>query len=525
SLSLVTIAYADTHAGLFYREPAAPGEVKASVHIDLLNDLELDPASLYQSRNQQNFEPDSKSLSTKDKQNAVKEEFVFAWEGYKKYSWSYDENRPVSNSYSNPRNGWGATIVDALDTLYIMGLTGEFAKATEFVAGIDWAHPPTSSHVQLFETIIRYVGGLLSAYDLSYNPIFVDRAVALADRLLPAFNSSTGIPYQYIDITTGTPLKGGPSVLAEIGTVQLEFFRLSDITGDPKYREATQRPAVFNQLLYPGEVWETVSTRSYLAKSYVYSGYRDDQKKRMFVDTVRSTLKHMIVSPKGHPDIKLLAELNGDKKRHVMDELACFVPGTFLLAADTIPELHDIVGIASELLESCVLAWTSTKTGIAPEIFGWVDPETGEFPVPKSDRAIELADKYGVFPVVDSYILRPETLESIFYFYRYTKDEKYRDMGWEIFQSIQLHCRANSGYTGIRYVDSISPEWDDRQERLVITHLSIVIYVNVANQFRIPSFFFAETMKYLYLLFDDTNVLPLDEWVFNTEAHPLRIQK
>jgi mannosyl-oligosaccharide alpha-1,2-mannosidase len=228
----------------------------------------------------------------------------------------------------------------------------------------------------------------------------------------------------------------------------------------------------------------------------VYSGYRDDQKKRMFVDTVRSTLEHMIVSPKDHPEIKLLAELNGDKERHVMDELACFVPGTFLLAADTIPELHDIVGIASELLESCVLAWTSTKTGIAPEIFGWVDPKTGEFPVPKSDRSIELADKYGVIPVVDSYILRPgkhtavnlilmcnklivhlliETLESIFYFYRYTKDEKYRDMGWKIFESIQLHCRANSGYTGIRYVDSISPEWDDRQERFVITELNTCI--------------------------------------------------
>jgi mannosyl-oligosaccharide alpha-1,2-mannosidase len=133
-----------------------------------------------------------------------------------------------------------ATIVDALDTLYIMGLDGEFAEATDFVADIDWAHPPTSSHVQLFETIIRYVGGLLSAYDLSYNPVFVDRAVALADRLLPAFNSSTGIPYQYIDITTGTPITGGPSVLAEIGTVQLELFRLSDITGDQKYREAVK---------------------------------------------------------------------------------------------------------------------------------------------------------------------------------------------------------------------------------------------------------------------------------------------
>jgi Glycosyl hydrolase family 47 len=103
SLSLVTIGYADSHAGLFYLEPAALEEMKASVHVDFIHDPELDPASLYQSQNQQVFESSSKPLSSKDKQNAVKEAFVFAWEGYKKYSWGYDENRPVSNSYSNPR--------------------------------------------------------------------------------------------------------------------------------------------------------------------------------------------------------------------------------------------------------------------------------------------------------------------------------------------------------------------------------------------------------------------------------------
>lgn len=131
-----------------------------------------------------------------------------------------------------------ATIVDALDTLYIMGLQEDFSLATDFVSRIDWKHPPTSSLVQVFETVIRYVGGLLSAYDLSQNPVFVERARDLTDRLLPAFNSTTGIPYQYIDITSGEPRRGGASVLAEVGTVQLEFNRLSDITGDPKYRQA-----------------------------------------------------------------------------------------------------------------------------------------------------------------------------------------------------------------------------------------------------------------------------------------------
>jgi mannosyl-oligosaccharide alpha-1,2-mannosidase len=230
----------------------------------------------------------------------------------------------------------------------------------------------------------------------------------------------------------------------------------------------------------------------YLAKSYVYSGKRDEQKKRMFIDCVRSTIEHMVVTPKNHTGRRFLAELDGITKKHVMGELACFVPGTFMLGARNMLELNDLEPLASDLLDSCVLAWTSTKTGIAPEVFGWADPETGEFPVPKSDRNKELEELFGLFPIRDSYILRPgkfldpvashgyplltrhthsryplETLESIFYFYRYTKEEKYRDMGWELFKSIQLHCQANSGFSGVRNVDSIFPAWDDRQERLV----------------------------------------------------------
>lgn len=98
------------------------------------------------------------------------------------------------------RNGWGATIVDSLDTLYIMGLRKEFDEAKEFVRNINWtlAEEP----VQLFETVIRYVGGLLSAYDLSNDLVFVEKAVELTELLIPAFDSPTGVPYQYMDFKT-----------------------------------------------------------------------------------------------------------------------------------------------------------------------------------------------------------------------------------------------------------------------------------------------------------------------------------
>ncbi|KAG2184649.1 hypothetical protein INT43_000562 [Umbelopsis isabellina] len=247
-----------------------------------------------------------------------------------------------------------------------------------------------------------------------------------------------------------------------------------------------------------------INCMQYLAKQYVYSGGRDEQAKRMFIDVIRSTEKYMVSSPKNHTQHKLLGNLRGNfELEPVMDELACFAPGTFLLAARNIDELRDIEPLAADLLDSCVLAWTSTRTGIAPEVFGWIDDKTGRHNAPIEGRTEELAKEFGVFPITKSYILRPETIESIFYFYRFTKNEIYRDMGWELFKAVQQHCRANSGFSGIVDVDAVSPKWDDREE----------------------SFFFAETLKYFYLLFDDTNLLPLDEWVLNTEAHPLRIQK
>lgn len=116
-----------------------------------------------------------------------------------------------------------------------------------------------------------------------------------------------------------------------------------------------------------------------------------------------------------------------------------------------------------------------------------------------------------------------ETIESLFYFYRYTHDRRYQDMAWDIFNSIHTYCRANSGFSGVGDVDSYYPKWDDRQER----------YGTKDDAFRFRateiigniSFLFAETLKYLYLLFDEPGLerLPLNEWVFNTEAHPLRI--
>uniref|UniRef100_A0A2D4HPA9 alpha-1,2-Mannosidase n=4 Tax=Colubroidea TaxID=34989 RepID=A0A2D4HPA9_MICLE len=107
--------------------------------------------------------------------------------------------------------------------------------------------------------------------------------------------------------------------------------------------------------------------------------------------------------------------------------------------------------------------------------------------------ATRLSDRY--------YILRPEVVESYFYLWRLTHDPKYREWGWEAVQALEKFCRVEAGFSGIRDVYTTTPSHDNMQQ----------------------SFFLAETLKYLYLLFSEDDVLSLKDWVFNTEAHPLPV--
>jgi mannosyl-oligosaccharide alpha-1,2-mannosidase len=103
--------------------------------------------------------------------------------------------------------------------------------------------------------------------------------------------------------------------------------------------------------------------------------------------------------------------------------------------------------------------------------------------------------------LINSLIAILETLESLFYFYRITGNKDYQNIAWEIFQAINKYCRTSSGFSSLDNVDMIPPGQSDFQE----------------------SFLFAETFKYLFLIFSDTSVINLNEWVFNTEAHPFKL--
>uniref|UniRef100_A0A8C4N369 alpha-1,2-Mannosidase n=1 Tax=Eptatretus burgeri TaxID=7764 RepID=A0A8C4N369_EPTBU len=388
----------------------------------------------------------------------------------------------------------GATIVDSLDTLHIMGLRKEFQE------GAAWVRQ-----------------------HLDFDLVFLAKAVDLGKRLLPAFNTPTGIPWAMVNLKTGVGrnwgwASGGCSVLAEIGTLHLEFEQLSHLTGNPIFSEKVRNIRdVLDRMkkpqgLYPNYVHPSTgnwgqqhvsmgglgdSFYEYLLKSWLMSGKMDEQARRMYNEAIEAILKHLLRRTPG--GLTFIGEWKNGFVERKMGHLACFAGGMLALGVDSTPEELTADGsqageasepknhleMAAKIAHTCHESYDRAAVKLGPEIF-------------RFDGA---AEAVGTRHVEKYYILRPEVVETYFYLWRITKDPKYREWGWEAVQALERNCRVQGGYSGIRDVYSSVPSHDDVQQ----------------------SFFLAETLKYLYLLFSDDSVLPLDQWVFSTEAHPLPV--
>lgn len=177
---------------------------------------------------------------------AVKESFVHSWDGYKKHAWLHDEVSPLSGKSHDPFGGWAATLVDALDTLWIMGLKDEFERAVSACDQIDFTTTDTD-RINVFETTIRYLGGFLAAYELSGKqyPLLLKKAVEVGELLMCAFDTPNRMPitrWAWKSYAEGNLQTAPDQVLvSEIGSLSLEFTKLSQLTGDMKYYDAVQR--------------------------------------------------------------------------------------------------------------------------------------------------------------------------------------------------------------------------------------------------------------------------------------------
>ncbi|CCC09642.1 hypothetical protein SMACR_03674 [Sordaria macrospora] len=194
-------------------------------------------------------EAKEKRLARLDK---VRAEAQRAWSGYKKYAWGHDELTPVTKQSKDPFCGWAATLVDSLDTLWIMGLKEEFDEAVEYVKELDFTYSAYRSEIPVFETTIRYLGGFLGAYDVSGGEkttagykILLDKAVELAEVLMSVFDTPNRMPilyYNWHPAFNVNPKRASTSAgMAEMGTLSMEFTRLAQLTGENKYYDAVAR--------------------------------------------------------------------------------------------------------------------------------------------------------------------------------------------------------------------------------------------------------------------------------------------
>jgi mannosidase alpha-like ER degradation enhancer 2 len=425
----------------------------------------------------------SETPSDAEMAERVRQEFRHAWQGYKQYAWGHDALKPLSKSY---HDWYGVPLlmspVDGLDTMILMGMNDEAAETREYI--VKNLSFDRDIYVKNFEITIRLLGGLLSSYQLSGDKRLLALADDLGARLLPAVNSPTGMPYVYVNLKTGA-VRGESTNPAEVGTLLIEFGTLSKLTGKPVYYEKAKRALVeiYNRRSPIGLVGSTINVKTgewtdpvshisggidsyyeYLLKAWLL--FDDKDCERMWKSSIEAVNNYLAdQAPTGFWYGQ--ANMNtGARTGTTFGALDAFFPGTLALSGDR--------DRARKLEDSAYKMWTT---------FG-IEPEEMNYMTMKITSG--------------GYELRPEIIESAFYLRHFTKDPRYREMGKTFFDSLVKYCRTDVGYAALG---------------------------NVANKTKkdeMESFFFAETLKYLFLLYAPADTIDLNQVVFNTEAHPIR---
>lgn len=406
------------------------------------------------------------------RRDEVRAVFQKSWRSYRRFAWMQDALLPVSGGGRDQFSGWSATLVDALDTLWIMGMREEFDEAVEAVARIDFGQA-TNPRVNMFETNIRYLGGLMAAYDLSGRSVLLAKAVELGDMLFAGFNTASRMPVDFFDMGQSQSGEGlnveGGVVAASPGTLLLEFTRLTQLTGDPKYYGAI---APIADLFYEGQnetnipgVWPQWISMSapdvvsgfffslgsgadslfeYTVKMHVLLGGHEPKYATMSAGWMDAGNEHMLFRPMlpDTADVLLAANAKAHQRGQVAlesesEHLACFLGGTYALGGRVLEGRGDLIDVGAKLANGCAWAYRVMPTGMMPERFStvacgsretcpWSQRRWDEERASRLDREDHLP--LGVVSAKDPrYILRPEAIESLFVLWRVTGRAEFQE--------------------------------------------------------------------------------------------------
>lgn len=495
-----------------------------------------------------------------ERREAVRDVFIRGWKSYKKYAWMADELSPISGGKKNHFGGWAATLVDALDTLWIMDLKSEFNEAVAAAVTIDFSGT-TMHEVNVFETTIRYLGGFISAYDLSGDERLLTKAIELGEMLLVAFDTPNRMPITRWDVMEAR--KGyaqaahSMTLVAEIGSLTMEFTRLSQITGDVRWYDATFRiMEAFDQqqseTRLPG-MWPVFvdaknlnftrdgtftlgamsdSLYEYFPKMHALLGGLEPMYERLYRISMAAAKRYTIFRPMTPDKADILiagtAHVNEDMTgglEFAGQHLVCFAGGMYALGGKLFND-EDHLDVGQQLTDGCIWTYRALPLGIMPEVFSitpcptnlpcdWNETLWKELVLrhagPKAvqegataEMIIENDRLPQAFTSIGDrrYVLRPEAIESVFILYRITGRKYLFDEAWTMFNAVQENTQtglANGALADITRKDG-----------------------KVSVQDSMESFWLAETLKYFYLVFSEPELISLDEYVFNTEAHPFR---
>ena len=347
--------------------------------------------------------------------------------------------------------------------------------------------------------------------------VILDQAVHLADNLKVAFDTPSGVPINGLLFEPPRLSDDTSNGLAAMGTLVLEWTRLSDKTGKKEYAELAQKGESYllnpqpKELAepYPGLLGSDVDVRNgsflnsrggwnggtdsyyeYLIKMYVYDTARFGEYKDAWITAADSSIKYLASHPSTRPDLTFLAAYNSaGNLSYRSGHLACFDGGNFVLGG-LVLDRPDYVDFGLALTHGCHETYAATATGIGPEGFAWqVDRPPGNEtrnPAPPADQAAFYAAA-GFWITAANYALRPEVIESFYYAYRATGDPMYQDWAWAAFQSINATCSAGVGFSEVDDVNApAGGGFADFQD----------------------SFWFAEVLKYSYLIQAEASIPP-----------------
>lgn len=531
----------------------------------------LAPVGTFQSLIEQDVNSlEGAELIRAQRREKVRQMTADAWDAYAEHAWGYDELKPLSQKGKTSIGGLGTTIVESLTTLYIMNLTSRYERARAWVdESLDFSN--ISDFVSVYETTTRILGSLMSAYQLTGDDLYMQKAEDLGGRLSNAFNSINGIPYPlcllgdthrnitelpediqstlkdgfscYGESTTQTEAGGlslefralgyhsllpfirelrckadrAVQAVIEAGPTLLEEFVSSELAS-PTYRQATKATledekrgesylskenSYYTKVI---QVWHaavntigggpTVDTTATFSKparafyEYLVKAWRQGGSCESYLRYPLDAAMHMLLKKAIHetPTHDLYLRAFDDEAENddmIVDQSMCYIPAMFHLAAQQ-----------KKVSERRIDQWHDVATGITKSCVNMYD----RFPGYLGGESARYNG--GIWITKGAFELQADLVESLFYMARSTGEERYQEIAWRILQNLELQCKVTTGgYTILEEKSAGSISQGDRM----------------------PSEFMGSTLKFLYLMFADNNILPLDKFVFNRAGHPLLV--